>query len=219
VPGGVLRAFLDQEESPATRLLVESEMLLKSAQQPTVAAELSAEIDNLRAAWGWAVEGQRLVQLDQMLPCLHWFHEVRNTLREAEAMFGRAVDELRQAGAPEQVSAFAHLLGQLGWFAFRVGKAERAAAWLQESLALARPHDDPRVLYHVHTSWGILALVTGDAAAARRLLLDSLAEARRLGHPWHIAAELEAQLTPLQIEAAQARAQVRTLDEVVKEMR
>jgi hypothetical protein len=53
------------------------------------------------------------------------------------------------------MSTFAFLIDQLGWFEFRTGNVEQAAALFAESLELARIQNDPEVLYHIYGNLGV----------------------------------------------------------------
>lgn len=183
----------EQRSQYYAQWLAGNETQLKGPEQMETSASIRAETANWIAAWRWAVKNQQLSLLRKMLPCLYWYYEIHGYFAEARASFRFAVDELRQAGAPqnlatpEEKSAFAFILDQAGWFEFRTGNIEQAAALLAESLELAQDYKDPEVLFHIHGNWGYLALLKGDIDEAKRLTQACLANAWELDSPWHIA--------------------------------
>jgi tetratricopeptide (TPR) repeat protein len=173
--------------------LASLEAPLKSEQQIQISLLIHAETANWILAWQWGVNNQRLAVMREMVPCLYWYYEIHGYYTEALAAYHLAVRELRAAGyphhlsAPEEKSAFAFLMDQLGWFEFRTGNIEQAAALFAESLELARIQNDPEVLYHIYGNWGYMELLKGDIPAAKRLTLECLACAEALESQWHIA--------------------------------
>ena len=165
----------------------------KSAQQAQTSQLIRSETSNWLAGWNWAVECKRLDLLRQMSPCLNWYFEVHGYYDEALSAFDAALERLRTYGAPtnlksaEEISAFASLVDQVGWFEFRKGNVEQGAALLAESLDIAREYKDPEILYYIYGNWGYLALMSGDVSEAGRLTSESLNYARALKSPWHIA--------------------------------
>jgi predicted ATPase/transcriptional regulator with XRE-family HTH domain len=173
--------------------LASQEAPLKSEQQIQTSLLIHADTANWISAWRWCVNNQRLAALREMVPCLYWYYEIHGYYAEALAAYHLAVTELRAVGvpqhlaAPEEKSAFAFLVDQLGWFEFRTGNIEQAAALFAESLELARNQIDPEVLYHIYGNWGYMELLKGNIPVAKRLTLDCLACAEQLESPWHIA--------------------------------
>jgi len=173
--------------------LASLESLLKSEQQIQTSLLIHAETANWISAWRWGVNNQRLAALREMVPCLYWYYEIHGYYADALASYHLAVRELRAAGSPhhlatpEEKSAFAFLVDQLGWFEFRTGNIEQAATLFADSLELARIQNDPEVLYHIYGNWGYLELLKGDIPAAKRLTLECLACAETLESQWHVA--------------------------------
>jgi predicted ATPase/transcriptional regulator with XRE-family HTH domain len=173
--------------------LASLEAPLKSEQQIQTSLLIHAETANWIAAWQWGVNNQRLAALREMAPCLYWYYEIHGYYAEALAAYHLAVKEFRAVEAPqcltapEEKSAFAFLVDQLGWFEFRTGNIEQAAALFAESLELASIQNDPEVLYHIYGNWGYMELLKGDISTAKRLTLECLACAEAMESQWHIA--------------------------------
>ncbi|MFL5806666.1 MAG: tetratricopeptide repeat protein [Roseiflexaceae bacterium] len=85
-----------------TTLLQRREKDMKRALQKAVLSELVAEIDNLRAAWDWALERRRIDEIRLSLRGLSWFYEIRSWFQEGEAMFRRAAEAIGQPQNREQ---------------------------------------------------------------------------------------------------------------------
>ncbi len=60
--------------------------------------EIEAEIENIRAAWHWAVENQQWTELDPVLHTLTLFYLVRSMLREGHTTFCELADSLQKIG-------------------------------------------------------------------------------------------------------------------------
>lgn len=139
----------DEEQANAARArhaaffaewLVRQELGLQAAQLPHALATVTAEIDNVRAAWRHAAGLRDAAPapplLEQMVQPLLLFYEVRGWFQEGEAQFRLAAEQ------PLPPSTRALILAVWGWFGFRGGTYERAYALLEESLELSK---DPRV--------------------------------------------------------------------------
>jgi predicted ATPase/DNA-binding SARP family transcriptional activator len=67
---------------------------LKGGQQRESLAEIGLEIENIRAAWRWAVERGQINSLDQALESLFHFYDMRSWFQEGAEMFGLAAASL-----------------------------------------------------------------------------------------------------------------------------
>jgi tetratricopeptide (TPR) repeat protein len=164
----------------------------KSPRQTQTSQVIRAETCNWHCSWHWAVENRRIDLLRKMIPCLSWYFEVNGYYDEAISAFKAAVDIFRMHGAPanlktaEEKNTFAFLLDSFGWFEFRKGNVERAIPALDESLDIARVHDDPEVMYYIYGNRGYLSLLIGEVAEAGRYTAESLRYGKKL-KPWHEA--------------------------------
>jgi len=165
----------------------------KSAKQSQTSQVIRSETSNWLAGWHWAVNHQRMDILRKMLPCLGWYFEVHGYYDEALSAFSVAADKFRASGAPESLkskeekSSFAGLIEQVGWFEFRKGDTERGATILNESLEIAREHNDSEILYYIYGNLGYLALMQGKISEAGRLTTESLNCGKVLNSPWYVA--------------------------------
>ncbi|MBE7472854.1 MAG: hypothetical protein DPW09_27455 [Anaerolineae bacterium] len=165
-------AFLKDQQSP-----------LEGKKQVEALAEVTAELENVRAAWHWAVVQNRFDLIGQSLESAWIFYEIKGWFYEGEEIFRQAVDALAhcQAARPSQHpdagqrQLLAQLLIRQGWFCMRLARLDQAQQHLEQGLSLARQFQDyletGRGLHHL----GIVLMLLGQYAAARQLLEESLA--------------------------------------------
>ncbi|HEY5640831.1 MAG TPA: tetratricopeptide repeat protein [Dehalococcoidia bacterium] len=146
---------------------------LLGGRQREAASEIDAELDNIRAAWQWAVDRGETERLKEGVFALTQCWQYRSRYVEAAAALTGAAERLREQGATAETDpALALMLVELAWFHIRLGRLEEAEAALVESQSiydrLAVPLDpafatDPRL------GLGIIATIKGDYAEAARL--------------------------------------------------
>jgi len=153
---------------------------------------LGDEVDNIRAAWEWAVDQEDIPQIERALEGLTQFYTLRGRFQEGETVLGRAIESLRQTGSPPKRTQ--HLIHKLaarrGVFLGHLGRYGEAEALLQESLQGAQTFDDtPEIILCLNTlSWihsrqghyaqardlATRALTLAQAHSLRQLEADSL---------------------------------------------
>jgi predicted ATPase len=183
------------------RLLHQRGAAFKGPEQLAVAAELAAELANIRLAWDWASTHQLVADLSQAADTLFWLYESQSNFREGRALFGQAVESLQ---TPVEVStttdaeqvrqlALGQALSYQGFFCFRQGQHPLGRELLQRSLALLGRLADQRageVRAALSTAAAFLGIVTyrmGEYAEGRRLLSEGLAIKRELDDRWGAA--------------------------------
>jgi predicted ATPase/DNA-binding SARP family transcriptional activator len=99
-------------------------------------AQLTLELENVRAAWQWARQNAQWPTLEKMLLPLSRFYEMRSRFQEARDTFAEAVSTLPASAPPP-------LLGQLlthqGLFEIHLGQNAEARALFEQALPLLRP--------------------------------------------------------------------------------
>jgi predicted ATPase/transcriptional regulator with XRE-family HTH domain len=168
-----------------------NERLRSSAQRETL-VELTAEMDNFRAAWDWSVAHGEFALIEQTLrtfamlyDTLGWFQEGRDTL-------GRAITALETAhgrSPPDRTNqvALGHLLTTCSLLTYRQAQFEQAQAMLEHSLEVLRPLNDPRVIVEPITFLGTVMALTGNYGRARELVGEGREKARAVGDEWFAA--------------------------------
>src|SRR6266511_2976929 len=127
------------------------------------------ELDNIRAALGWATEaGDGVLGLalaEALEPFWYRRTQLREGLRWLEPLLELAPD------APQALKAGA--LAVAGRLASELGRADLARPWYEESLPLARAAGDRSCEAWVLHGLGYVAQLEGDRTAARELLEQS----------------------------------------------
>lgn len=165
---------------------------LRGSAQSAALAELTAEMDNFRAAWDWAVTHGEFALIEQTLRAFWvlfdtrgWFLQGFDTLRGAvEAL------EAAQGRSPRDRThrvALGHLLSAAGWFAYRMARYEQAQPMLERSLEIVRPLDEPGVLVEPMNRLGMLMEVTGNYTRALELYSEGLEISTAIGDRWYTA--------------------------------
>jgi len=190
-----LRAYPDEYAATRSRhatyylsLAAERGPRLHSPQQLAVMGELAAEIDNLRAAWGWAAAHGMLDELEAAGEALQWFCEYRSWLQEGVALFTHAIEQLRAVGPARNEArwrrAFGRLLGCYTYLAVRWGAVDRAHQAVVESYGLLSDANDPVGLARTLIHWGIVAHRVGDDATAHGKIATGVALTLETGDRW-----------------------------------
>ncbi len=169
-------------------LLRDREMALKSAAQRDALRELTAEIDNVRTAWTWAVKREKFVLLEQALRCFGWLYEMRGWFREGLEQVERVVQALRARPEDEErQKVLGQALAQQGLLFFRQGRHSGAQSRFEESLSILRPIGDPALLVDPLIFYGIVMFLWGEIARSQSLLDEGLACARAARDQWFAA--------------------------------
>jgi len=165
---------------------------LRSSAQREALAELTAEIDNFRAAWDWAVTHGEFALIEQTMRVFALLYDTRGWLQEGIDYLGRAVAALETAhgqsppDTAEQV-ALGRILAARSVLASRLGQYERAQAMLERSLEILRPLNEPRVLVEPVTVLGTVMEMSGNYARALELYSEGLEIATANGDRWFAA--------------------------------
>jgi predicted ATPase/DNA-binding CsgD family transcriptional regulator len=173
---------LDRHAASYLELLAGHLADLRGQRQVEALAALSAEIDQLRAAWHHAAARADHTVLGAAAPALFHVYDMLSWFREGAAAFATACEGLApHVARPEVESAHAALLARQGWFTFHLGRQEEARAMLEQSVAAQR-----RLGLRAEMVFGLnyLAAVCpylGDHEAAINAGAEGLALAEALG--------------------------------------
>lgn len=165
---------------------------LRSAAQRETLGELSAEQDNIRAAWDWALGQGEFSLIEQTLRSFAMLYDTRGWLQEGLDTLGRAITALETVYGPSPSDsanqiALGHLLATRALLASRLGQYVQAQAMLERSLAILRPLNEPRVLVEAITFLSMAMELTGNYASALELYSEGLEIATTTGDPWFAA--------------------------------
>lgn len=160
---------------------------------------LQPELDNIRAAWEWAVQQQTINALAQGLQTLYTLYlEIINNFDEGIQRFGQAIAMtqrvITQGETADDRAAAQHLLARLqarsAQFHLFTGKIEEAAALFTQSLAALQATDDQPETAFVLTRLAMTRLWQGQLAEARTLVEEALARCRQVEAPGALVAAL-----------------------------
>ncbi len=161
------------------------------ARQNEARREITTEIDNIRAAWGWAVAQQQPDVLGPALESLRVFFEHAGWYTEAAGLFGSAA-EVEQARAGDGSPLLGKLLARQAWFYHRLDRFEAARQLIQQSQMIFRnaqptlPAEEALCLQCLSN----MARVAGDFAQAIAYSQQGVSLHRVAGNPRAIAASL-----------------------------
>jgi predicted ATPase len=119
---------------------------LRSSQQRAAIAEIDGEIENVRAAWAYAVEQHNYAVIGQMVLALWYVHVLTYRSKDAHELFSRSIAALRSAPVtPASQRVLGLLLITQGSILAEKGGHIQAGSmmvegrdWLQEGLQLLR---------------------------------------------------------------------------------
>jgi tetratricopeptide (TPR) repeat protein len=156
---------------------------LRCAEQAVWLERLETEHDNFRAALGWSLSSgpvtEPLLRLGWALGCFWFLHGHYSEGR-------RWLEHLLEHSPGASPLLRARLLARAGTLAHGQGDLSRAAALLEESLALARAEGDTWLVAFGLTVWGFVAEFQGDHARGQQFTQESLALFRQLNDVWGI---------------------------------
>jgi DNA-binding NarL/FixJ family response regulator len=100
-------------------------------------AELDGNLENIRAAWRWAVNHGNVEAIQRSAHALHMFYQFRSRYLEGTEAFAKALERLELLEPTDQQQyALAIVLVDIGWFYLRLGQIEDARSALERSQAI-----------------------------------------------------------------------------------
>lgn len=165
-----------------------SAALLGGGQQEATAA-ITAEHDNVWAAWDWAVKQVRVAEIRRSIPPLQIMCQFRSRYLAGVRAWEAAYQALSGKEPAEEVRlALVELLVYWGWLLIRLGRLDEAAVRLEECRALYRQLGIPPVPgfgTDPAIALAVIAAVLGDFAAAARLGEEARQVGEAEGHHWN----------------------------------
>ena len=171
--------------------LAAREDALNGARQNEARQEIAAEIDNIRAAWEWAVAAQQPHLLEPALESLRVFLEYVGWYTEAIQLFGSAAD-VERANSGDKSQLFGRILVRQAWFYHRLDRFEVARPLIAQCHSIFRDAQPPLPAEEAlcFQCLGNMARAEGDFAQSTLYYSQSLAQHRLVGNPHHIASSL-----------------------------
>jgi predicted ATPase/DNA-binding SARP family transcriptional activator len=165
--------------------LLQREGALKGADQMRALAEIGADLDNVRAAWDWAIAQGQVAEIRGAALALWLFYERRSLFEEGEATFARAAAmlEARADRGADEDAALGLALAFQGRFCIRRFCLEDGATALRKGLPMLRQLGAQKEL-GLALSFAFQGSVAEDFAEVQELFHESLAINRDLGRRW-----------------------------------
>lgn len=164
------------------------ETKLKSAAQQTAMREMTAELDNLRAAWDWGIKHQKFDSLGKSVRALGWYYEVSGMIRDGVEQLELLARALNDSPRDAQTNkALGATLVQQGLLYFRSGQFARAQGLYDRSIKLLRSANAQSLLADALIFSGTLKHLNGDYLEAMTLIAEGLTYARASHNDWFIA--------------------------------
>jgi len=128
--------------------------------------EIATELENIRAAWQWAVQQAKLEEIYKSIGAMVYFFQYQSRYFEGVLVYEHAIQSLEILTNEElRDLTLAELLDAQGWLYLRLGQLDKAQDVLERSLAIYKSIDippAPRMGTEPRTALGVLANTLGD---------------------------------------------------------
>jgi predicted ATPase/transcriptional regulator with XRE-family HTH domain len=172
-------------------LLEEQEPALRSKRQKETLTKLTADIDNLRMAWDFAISSEAVDLLRRASGPLYYFYELLQYFREAETAYKRAADMVRTRLAnrgerkdPELEATLGDTLNYQAFFNLRPGNNQEALELFRTSMELLNPLNETHALTFAYIHFGVVHWAMGDFDEASHALSKGLSTSNEFTYPW-----------------------------------
>lgn len=185
------RAARDHHASYYLAFLIRKEWSLRGSGQRRVVEIVARDIENVRAAWNWAVGQCRLAVVNQALSAYFNFFMIRSRLQEGEESFARLVEQLeRRADArnhPAYEMVLARALIRRAAFCYLFGRYDAAKRFANAGLAMDIEADYPSDVAFAQIVLGVVAGWQGERELAEEWLEKSLVISRSIDDKENLA--------------------------------
>jgi predicted ATPase/transcriptional regulator with XRE-family HTH domain len=161
------------------------EKSLKSGSQQEAMRELSDEIDNIRAAWAWAVKHEKFTQLEQAGRAYGWYFEIAGLLREGIEQLELLVEAVKGKPRDVQLQRILGLaLNHQALLTFRTGEFDLARQLYEQSIKILRPTGDKPLLADGLIYLGIILHLSGKYEQSKLAVDEGLFLAQECNDRW-----------------------------------
>lgn len=158
---------------------------LKGSDVKSALTEIETELENVRAAWDWAVQKHKADRIEAALNSLWVFYGDRALYQEGEQAFAKAA-AIFDGDMPDEIKMRAKIQVRQGALCENAGLPDKANALLRASVNSLRQHSAP---YELALALHRLAIVLLDSQLAfdeaAAYLHESLALFTELGDHWN----------------------------------
>jgi len=178
-------ATCDRHSDHYLKLVSGYEKSLKSAAQQEAMWEISNALDNIRAAWKWAIKQRKYEMIRQAARSIGWFFEVAGLLREGIEQLEPLVQALQAESRNDELNRLLGLaLLHQGLLYFRKGQFVRAEEFYKSSIAVLRPTGDQALLADALIFLGTITHLNGEYAQSIDLIREGLECAQASNAQW-----------------------------------
>lgn len=170
------------------RTISSYEKSLKNAAQQEAVQHLLNSLDNIRAAWKWAIKQRKFELIGKSLRSVGWFFEITGLLHEGIDQLTPIIQIIK--GEPEgdlrnKILGLA-LLHQ-GLLYFRKGQFILATKHYEESIAVLRQIDAESFLADALIFLGTIMHLNGEYSRSKALVEEGLKYAQKFNDQWFTA--------------------------------
>lgn len=159
------------------------------AHQQEAAAEIAADLDNIRAAWEWAINHEQIDFVDKAVDALDMYCQVQSKFLEGKRLFSQ-ISSHTAFKVPEAQPLLARVVNNLGWFHIRLGQFDAAEKAFAQSQSLYQQHKMAPPMGHStdpQLGFAALAAIRGQYDMADALAKAALTLADEQQNKWNEA--------------------------------
>ena len=169
-------------------------------------AEIDLELENVRAAWAWALRQRKANEIETALPSLDLFYDVRARYHEGEQAYAQAAAVFSD-GSPESTAIKAKLQARQGAFCHDLGLTDKSSALLKASVEVLRRTEAYSELAATLHRLGVLyEMIASDLSVASSYYHESITIYEKLGDRLRMARVLQSLTYCFGIQGALERA-------------
>ncbi len=175
-----------------TSFVRQRERHLRTLRQRQVQNEIGTELQNILAAWEWAIDHQELSLLRQLMQGLYLYYESKSWFEQGVEVFQRAIQAVKRADILDAgaLALLAALLGRQAVFYRQLSQYHRADSALKEGFSLLEGQDLSEEKAFLLTQKAWIAFLQARYRQAWHWAEQSLQGYQRLGNPLEIGDSL-----------------------------
>lgn len=154
-------------------LLQNLEVSLNIQGSKTAVETIDAELENIRCAWGWAVEHREWSMLDSALEPLTLFYYAHSMYQEGISRFGQLADYLKASGQPED-DFYWRLRARQARLLEQIGIYDEAWRLAQGANAYFLPRENNLELLRLLNSLSYIRMMQGSYDEAKAYALKAI---------------------------------------------
>jgi predicted ATPase/class 3 adenylate cyclase/Flp pilus assembly protein TadD len=155
---------------------------------------IAEEIENVRAAWQWAIDDGMFAEIDKMLPKIYSYYESRAWLQEGVKTFQMAMNRLEPAAQNDDHSAIINRLNShIGALHQRLSQYAIARLLIENSMIAFKRLNRPKDISFCLNELGIIAYKQGQYEAALEYYASSKAIKETTGDKQGLASTINNQ--------------------------